>query len=150
INPTIKLQWAEKNWTAEQLDYAKKCIQEAYLIAHKMFEHCRAMALSETQASRPISHRIVSIGSHTSKGAEAQLSGLARFEALARSLSSGSFDSDNSSSAVDEESTSSTVPNDDAHYRAVADKELDRWIALGIMTDARERAEYDPLIYWKV
>ncbi|KAF5387624.1 hypothetical protein D9615_000715 [Tricholomella constricta] len=153
INPTIKLQWAETHWGMTDRDNAKKWTRES-MLEHYCVMRTEKASLPASTLPRTASCRTVNIGTDASR---AQATGFARFNALAQSLSSGSLSSESSMSS--HPTTSSEViaaPEQtlsDAEQavldEAVVDEELQRWLALGIITNAREVEEFDLVRFWQ-
>jgi len=94
-----------------------------------------------------------------SSAARAQANGVARLDALERTLSAETLDDsvlDGPPSAGPSSSdTRSAVPSQseaellDADLAAVRE-ELNKWRAKGIMTDAAEKRDFDLILFWEV
>jgi hypothetical protein len=162
INPQIKLNWAETHWSAEESGNAKKWVQEAvcHLIsclnialnsAYQMLIHQQAIRRkSKSNISTSVGRRKVQFAS---TAAHAQASGMSRLNALAKSLSADSLDTDSDATSSETPAASSSPPSDeDLHLQdiAIIQEELQRWISLGIMRDEAEIEDFDLVRFWQV
>jgi hypothetical protein len=78
---------------------------------------------------------------------------MARLNALAKSLSAESIDTDAKTSEPETPAAPSSVPSDeDLHLHDIAAirEELQQWISLGIIQDEREIEDFDLVRFWQV
>ncbi|KAF5375571.1 hypothetical protein D9615_009215 [Tricholomella constricta] len=145
INPTIKLQWAEMHWSSSTDDFTNAKIS----ILDAMLEHYQAMRTMPNTSStlpRTAGRRPITVGSHASR---AQSSGFARFNALAKSLSSGSVTETETSDSVEAPPSGLSSEEQAAHDKATVNEEFRRWLTSGLITDARELEELDLVRFWQ-
>ncbi|KAF5378856.1 hypothetical protein D9615_006941 [Tricholomella constricta] len=144
INPTIKLQWAEMHWSStDDFTNAKKSILDAML---EHYQAMRTMPNTSSMLPRTAGRRPITVGSHASR---AQSSGFARFNALAKSLSSGSVTETETSDSVEAPPSGLSSEEQAAHDKATVNEEFRRWLASGLITDARELEELDLVRFWQ-
>jgi hypothetical protein len=87
-----------------------------------------------------------------SAAARSQSSGMARLNALAKSLSADSL-SDGTLPETPRTSSSNSAPSEEdliIQDIAAVQEELSRWKALGIMTDEDEIEDFDLVRFWQV
>ena len=114
-----------------------------------MIVHQRAIRAAKSCVPTTAGRRKVNI---PSAAARSQSSGMARLNALAKSLSADSLSDGTLPETPSTSSTNSASSEEDLIIQDIAavQEELSRWKALGIMTDEDEIEDFDLVRFWQV
>ncbi len=114
-----------------------------------MIVHQRAICAAKSCVPTTAGRRKVNI---PSAAARSQSSGMARLNALAKSLSADSLSDGTLPETPSTSSTNSASSEEDLIIQDIAavQEELSRWKALGIMTDEDEIEDFDLVRFWQV
>ena len=114
-----------------------------------MIVHQRAIRAAKSCVPTTAGRRKVNI---PSAAACSQSSGMARLNALAKSLSADSLSDGTLPETPSTSSTNSASSEEDLIIQDIAavQEELSRWKALGIMTDEDEIEDFDLVHFWQV
>ena len=114
-----------------------------------MIVHQRAIRAAKSCVPTTAGCRKVNI---PSAAARSQSSGMARLNALAKSLSADSLSDGTLPETPSTSSTNSASSEEDLIIQDIAavQEELSRWKALGIMTDEDEIEDFDLVRFWQV
>ncbi|KAJ8489040.1 hypothetical protein ONZ45_g13718 [Pleurotus djamor] len=148
INPVIKLS---KVTDVNEVQTARKWLEDAMLTHQKASRV--ATPSSHENVTPPTVPTNRSPARIVSRAAKNQRSGIAKLTNLQRSLSTSSLDS-NVSSTTSEAAPASDQPSTmtpeelAAQDRAVVLKEIEQWLAAGIITNTDELDDFDLVEFW--
>ncbi|KAG5633628.1 hypothetical protein H0H81_006433, partial [Sphagnurus paluster] len=144
LNPTIKLEWLERNWSTEEVEKAKNWLRQS------MLEYQKATRTSVQ--SNPAPGRCIIQTSSASDAACAQRAGLSRVMSMMRSLSVPNFSEPppaEPSSDLVELTNQEREAAQNLEDERIVDTELQKYFAEPLITDEEELADLDIVRHWQ-
>ncbi|RDB20127.1 putative AC transposase [Hypsizygus marmoreus] len=139
INPTIKFQWIEKNWTREEVARTRKWVLEA------MLEYKRSMRMEESRSTTAGVVRPLARSASAPNAARALQSGLARLHDIEAMFSARP----QSAPPTETQSRELSAEEQDAEDKLAVEAELKEYIEEGVITNRKAIADLNLLFHWR-